>query len=141
MVVEAPSKDVWTAIRDVGAPHQRLPPGFLVDARFENGARIVTFVNGLVAYELIVDIDDNARRFVWAVIGSGRLTHYNASMQVLDDGHGRSRFVWIADLLPQRGRRRHRHSQRPGHGRHQENAGAAMRFPQEGRCDGTEGAR
>jgi hypothetical protein len=59
----------------------------------------VTFGNGLVARELIVDLDDQARRLVWSARG-GRLTHHNASAQVFADGEGRSRLVWIADLLP-----------------------------------------
>jgi hypothetical protein len=98
ILVDADPKRVWDAVRDVGAPHTRLAPGFLVDTRMEEGARIVTFANGLVARELIVDVDDDARRLVWAVVG-GRLTHHNASMQVFDQD-GRSRVVWIADLLP-----------------------------------------
>jgi carbon monoxide dehydrogenase subunit G len=98
IVVDVDPKRVWDAVRDVGAPHTRLAPGFLVDTRMEEGARIVTFANGLVARELIVDVDDEARRLVWAVVG-GRLTHHNASMQVFDEA-GRSRVVWIADLLP-----------------------------------------
>ena len=52
-----------------------------------------------VARELIVDIDADARRLVWAVVG-GRLTHHNASMQIFADGAEHSRAVWIADLLP-----------------------------------------
>src|SRR6266542_7171779 len=97
--IEASPEDVWDAVRDVGAAHKRLGPGFLVDCRPEGDARIVTFANGMVVRELIVDIDDEARRFVWAAVG-GRLTHHNASMQVVADGVGRSRLVWIADLLP-----------------------------------------
>jgi len=42
---------------------------------------------------------DEARRLVWSVVG-GRMTHHNASLQVFADGDGRSRVVWIADLLP-----------------------------------------
>ena len=97
--IKAPAESTWAAIRDVGAIHTRLAPGFVVDTRLEEGARVVTFGNGLVARELIVDIDDEARRLVWAVVG-GRLTHHNASLQVFADGEGRSRVVWIADLLP-----------------------------------------
>src|SRR3954467_11634774 len=89
----------WDALRDVGALHQRLAPGFVTDVRLEEGARVVTFGNGLVARELIVDIDDEARRLAWSVVG-GRMTHHNASAQVFPDGAGQSRFVWIADLLP-----------------------------------------
>jgi len=100
ILIEARPEAVWDAVRDVGAVHERLAPGFVVDTRLEDGARIVTFASGLVARELIVDVDDAARKLVWAVVGSPRLTHHNASMQVFADGERRSRVVWIADLLP-----------------------------------------
>ena len=74
-------------------------PGYCTDARLEDGARIVTFANGMTIRELIVDLDDDARRFVWAAVGDP-LTHHNASMQVFEDGDGRSRLVWITDILP-----------------------------------------
>ena len=100
ILIEARPEAVWDAVRDVGAVHERLAPGFVVDTRLEDGARIVTFASGLVARELIVDVDDAARKLVWAVVGSPRLTHHNASMQVFADGERRSRVVWIADVLP-----------------------------------------
>jgi hypothetical protein len=99
MLCDCPPGKAWAAIRDVGAVHQRLAPGFVVDCRLEEDARVVTFVNGLVARELIVNIDDAARRLVWAVVG-GRLTHHNGSLQVFPEDEGRSRIVWVADLLP-----------------------------------------
>jgi len=99
ILVDARPEKVWAALRDVGAVHERVVPGFVVDTRLEEGARIVTFANGMVARELIVDIDDEGRRLVWAVVG-GRFTHHNASVQVFADGKGGSRLVWIADLLP-----------------------------------------
>ena len=97
--IHARPEKVWDAVRDVGAMHTRLAPGFVVDTRLEADARVVTFANGMVARELIVDIDGDARRLVWAVVG-GRLTHHNASMQIFADGAEHSRAVWIADLLP-----------------------------------------
>ena len=99
ILIEARPEDVWAAIRDVGAIHRRLAPGFVVDTKLDGDARIVTFGNGMVARELIVDIGDAARRLVWSVVG-GRMTHHNASLQVFADGENRSRVVWIADLLP-----------------------------------------
>jgi hypothetical protein len=99
VLIEASPEDVWAAVRDVGALHVRLAPGFVVDTRLEEDARIVTFANGLVARERIVTLDDDARRLVWAVVG-GRMSHHNASLQVFADGEGSSRAVWIADLLP-----------------------------------------
>ena len=100
IVIGARPEKVWDAIRDVGALHERLVPGFVVATRLEEGARVVTFGNGVVARELIVDLDDAARRLAWAVVGSPRLTHHNASVQVFADGEHRSRVVWIADVLP-----------------------------------------
>jgi carbon monoxide dehydrogenase subunit G len=96
--IDTRPETAWAALRDVGALHTRLVPGFVVDTRLEEGARIVTFGNGMVARELIVDVDDGARRVAWAVVG-GPMTHHNASAQVIPDGAG-CRFVWIADLLP-----------------------------------------
>jgi carbon monoxide dehydrogenase subunit G len=97
--IRARAEDVWDALRDVGALHTRLVPGFVTDVRMEDGARIVTFANGLVVRELIVDIDDAARRLVWSAVGAS-MTHHNASAQVFPEGDEGCRFVWIADLLP-----------------------------------------
>lgn len=99
IVIDASAERVWDAVRDVGAVHRRLAPGFVVDTRLEDGARIVTFANGFVARELIVDVDDRARRVAYSVV-EGQPTHHHASMQVLAEGEGRSRLVWITDLLP-----------------------------------------
>jgi hypothetical protein len=99
ILIEAAPADVWAAARDFGAVHERLAKGFVVEARLDGEARIVTFANGLTARESIVDIDDGARRLVWAVVG-GRMSHYNSSLQVFADGEGRTRALWIADLLP-----------------------------------------
>jgi carbon monoxide dehydrogenase subunit G len=99
IAIAAPPDVVWAAVRDVGAVHQRLVPGFVTDTRMEEGARIVTFANGMVVRELIVDIDDAARRLAYASVG-GRAAHHNASMQVFADAGGGSRLVWITDVLP-----------------------------------------
>jgi len=51
IAIDAHPGDVWAAVRDFGAVHQRLAPGFVIDARLEGDARIVTFHNGTVARE------------------------------------------------------------------------------------------
>jgi carbon monoxide dehydrogenase subunit G len=96
--IAASPEDVWSAIRDVGAV-ARLFPGVLLEARLEEGGRVVTFANGLVVRERIVDVDDGTRRLVYSAVG-GRATHHNASLQVFAEGDARSRVVWITDLLP-----------------------------------------
>ena|SRR5215213_3935028 len=98
MTLRANPANVWDAIRDVGAIHTRLAPGFVTDVKLEDGARIVTFANGQVAKELIVTIDDAACRLVWSVVET-QLTHHNGSIQVFAEG-SRSHVVWIADILP-----------------------------------------
>ena len=99
IVIARPPAEVWDALADVGALHTRLAPGFVTDCRLEPGARVVTFANGMVARELIVDVDVERRRVAWSVVG-GRLSHHNASAQVLAAGNDATRFVWIADFLP-----------------------------------------
>jgi carbon monoxide dehydrogenase subunit G len=100
ITIDARPEQVWDAVRDVGAIHERLAPGFVTNTVLEDGgaARVVTFGNGMIARELIVDCDDARRRLAWSVVG-GRMTHHNASLQVFAEGEG-SRAVWIADLLP-----------------------------------------
>src|SRR5271155_5694579 len=89
---------VWDVVRDVGAVHTRFAPGFVVAVVMEDGARMVTFANGMVAREVIVDLDETRRRLAYSV-RSERLSHHNASFQVVPDGAG-SRLIWIADVLP-----------------------------------------
>jgi hypothetical protein len=74
-------------------------PGFVLDARLDGEARIVSFANGTVARELLVDCDDTRRRLVYAVI-SERLKQHSASVQVFADDDTRSRLIWIVDVLP-----------------------------------------
>jgi hypothetical protein len=93
------AENVWAVVRDIGAVHKRFVPGLVADVRLEEDARIVTFSNGLVVRELIVDIDDKRRRFAYAAVGE-MFKHHNASMQVFEDGPDRCHLLWITDLLP-----------------------------------------
>lgn len=97
--VASPPARVWDAIRDVGEVHTRLARGFVTDCRRDGEDRIVTFANGLVARELIVDVDDKKRRLAYSA-RSERMVHHSASFQVYDDALGGCTVVWAADLLP-----------------------------------------
>ena len=100
IVVDNSPENVWDAIRDVGALHKRLVPGFVTDCRMDgDAARMVTFGNGMTVRELIIDVNDKDRRLVWSAVG-GRLSHHNASVQVFPEGTNKTRIVWTADLLP-----------------------------------------
>jgi Polyketide cyclase / dehydrase and lipid transport len=89
---------VWDVLRDFGAVHTRLAPGFVTDTKLEGNIRIVTFANGSVAREELVTLDDAHHRLVY-MIRSERLQHHNASAEVIPDGTG-CRFVWTTDVLP-----------------------------------------
>jgi len=97
--IEAPANRVWDAVRDFGALHTRLVPGFVLDTRLDGEARIVSFANGTVARELLVDCDDARRRLVYAVI-SERIKQHSASVQVIADGEAFCRLIWTVDVLP-----------------------------------------
>lgn len=99
IALDAPAVAVWAAVRDFGAVHRRVAPGFLTKLAMDGGDRIVTFFNGMVARERLVTLDDEACRLVYAVV-EGRASHYNAAVQVFPEGDGRSRMVWTIDLLP-----------------------------------------
>ncbi len=90
---------VWDALRDVGALHTRVVPGFVTATELVPGGRRVTFGNGVTLFEPIVTVDNPARRLVWSAQG-GSTTHYNASARVMAGEGGGSVVTWIADFLP-----------------------------------------
>jgi hypothetical protein len=99
ILIDANPNDVWDAVRDFHAVHQRLVPGFVLDSKADGDARIVSFANGTSARELLVDSDDKRKRLVYAVI-SERIKQHSASVQVIADGDNRSRLLWTVDVLP-----------------------------------------
>jgi uncharacterized protein YndB with AHSA1/START domain len=98
-LIDASPQAVWDALRDWGAVHERLVPGFVVDTQLDGEDRIVTFFNGASAREVLIDADDDARRLAWSIV-DGPYSHHNGVAQVFADGE-RTRFVWVADLLPE----------------------------------------
>ncbi len=99
IVIDASPDSVWDAVADWGALHQRLAPGFVTDCRIEGRDRVVTFFNGSVVRERIIDCDDASRRLVWSIV-EGPYEHHNGAAEVVADGTARARFVWTTDLLP-----------------------------------------
>jgi len=96
--IAAAPEDVWDALRDFGALHTRLAPGFVVDTKLEGNDRLVTFFTGTTLRERLVSRDDEARRLAWTIV-DGPYEHHNGAAQVLEKG-GTTRFVWTSDLLP-----------------------------------------
>jgi hypothetical protein len=100
--IETDPESAWDALSDFGALHERLAAGFVTGTEMQGpDTRLITFSNGAVARERLVGIDADARRLSYSVIESGlNAAHHNASAQIIDDGDGRTRFVWITDVLP-----------------------------------------
>ena len=97
--LEADADTVWTALRDVGNAHQIFAP-VLTDCRLDrDDIRVVTFANGLVVHEQIVDVDDDARRLAYTVL-DGPFTHHHATFEVAAEPDGTSVLGWVSDLLP-----------------------------------------
>jgi carbon monoxide dehydrogenase subunit G len=96
--VDAPPDKVWAALRDFGAVHEQLVPGFVTDCRMDGEDRIVTFASGAVMREVLIDLDDDAKRLVWSIV-DGPYRHHNGAAQVFPEGGNGSRFVWTTDLL------------------------------------------
>jgi hypothetical protein len=103
ILINAAAETVWEAARDVGALHTRLVPGFVTGTTMKPDAdppvRVVTFANGNVLDEVIVDCDDTQRRLVWAA-QSEHIRHHNGAFQVFPIDADACRAVWIADILP-----------------------------------------
>jgi uncharacterized protein YndB with AHSA1/START domain len=95
--IDAPPEKVWDALRDFGALHERLVPGFVTDCRMDGEDRIVTFANGATYREVLIDLDDETRRLAWSIV-DGPYVHHNGVAQVFDED-GDTRFVWTTDLI------------------------------------------
>jgi len=98
-VVDVGAEQAWAALRTVGAAHELFAP-VLTDGELNGETRRVRFANGMVVNERIVDVDDGMRRVAYSVLDAPGLQYHHASMQVLDEGPNRCRFVWITDFLP-----------------------------------------
>jgi Polyketide cyclase / dehydrase and lipid transport len=99
VLIDVEPAAAWSALADWGALHERLARGFVLDTQLDGADRIVTFASGVSVREVMIASDAEARRLVWSVV-DGPYTHHNGAAQILATPDGRTRFVWIADLLP-----------------------------------------
>jgi carbon monoxide dehydrogenase subunit G len=100
IVIDASPEHIWDVLRDVGAVHERLLPGRVSGTRIEGDQRYLTFPDGHVIRELILAIDDDARRLAYAVVEGARTEHHHASFEVRPEGDHAGRLIWTTDLLP-----------------------------------------
>src|ERR1700751_3541696 len=90
--LHASADEVWDALKDFGALHTRLVPGFVTNTKLDGDVRTVTFANGSVAKEYLVSVVEAAHRLVYGIAPNERVRHYSASAQVFANGD-RMRFV------------------------------------------------
>ena len=97
--LEVDSETAWTALRQVGEAHKLFAP-VLTDGRLNGDTRTVTFANGMVVRERILDIDNERKRVAYTVLDGPGMAYHHASMQIVHAGGGRCHFIWITDFLP-----------------------------------------
>jgi len=100
-MIDVSPAEAWAALRDFGGVHRRLAVGFVTDCTLDApDVRTISFINGAVAKERLVGVDERARRLAYSVIESGlKPAHHNAAAQIIEDPEG-TRFVWTTDVLP-----------------------------------------
>lgn len=99
VTVDVDVNTAWAALRRVGDARTLFTP-VLAESRLEGDIRTVRFANGMVVRERILDVDDERRRMAYAALDAPGMTYHHASMQVIEAGPDRCRFVWITDFLP-----------------------------------------
>jgi hypothetical protein len=97
VLLDADPAAVWDALRDFGAPHERLVRGFVTACESDGRERVLTFFTGAVVRELLVGVDDEQRRLTYAITEG--FTHYQGTAQVVAGAAG-CLLVWHVDLLP-----------------------------------------
>jgi hypothetical protein len=100
VVVKMDTDEAWAALREVGLAHRLFAP-VLVAGQLDGDLRTVTFANGMVARERVLDVDDERKRVAYAVLDGPSLAFHHASMELVEEGPGRCRFRWITDFMPQ----------------------------------------
>src|SRR3546814_13981097 len=85
IMIDASAADIWDAVRDIGALHTRLVPGFVVDTTVDGEVRAVRFGKGLRVQERVIDVDDARSRIAWSVLEAPQRRYHHASRQPFDD--------------------------------------------------------
>lgn len=91
------SDKVWEVLRDPGRANELIT--FLGEVTVEGNTRVCALGDDVLE-ELVVGIDDEARRFVYSIRRSPfGFVHHQASMQAVPEVEG-TRLVWVTDFLP-----------------------------------------
>jgi hypothetical protein len=79
LTVEVDADTAWLALRRVGDAHQLFTP-VLVGSRLIDDTRTVTFGNGMVLRERILDVDDERCRVAYTAMDAPGMLYHHASM-------------------------------------------------------------
>ena len=99
LTLEADPAAAWAALRAVYEPHKVFAP-VLIGAQLHGDTRTVTFANGMVVRERILDVDDERRRVAYTALDGPGMAYHHASMQIVSADPARCEFVWITDFVP-----------------------------------------
>ncbi|ROO87455.1 polyketide cyclase/dehydrase/lipid transport protein [Actinocorallia herbida] len=68
--------------------------------RQEGEYRVVTLHDGTELWERNVTVDPERRRATYTVPGLNGAEHHHAEMRIEAEANGRTRLIWVTDLLP-----------------------------------------
>ena len=98
--IDAPIDRVWSKMSDLVGVHSLL--GMLTNAEVDGDIRVCQTKDGASLKELIVSVDSEQKRLVYAITESPfNFEFHSASWQAIPDGDG-TIFEWYTDLKPDR---------------------------------------
>ncbi|MFI1914019.1 SRPBCC family protein [Nocardia sp. NPDC020380] len=102
ILIDVAPEDVWAVVADfVGGPLRMAPGLVTASTDLGEGVREVSFAHGTVVRERLITVDEEARRFVYSVIGGTAIPlHDNSALQVALHDDNTTRLVWTRDILP-----------------------------------------
>jgi len=91
--------DLWNKVADVGGISSLLD--VIMESSCDGDTRTCVTADGGTLKETILGVDHQNRRVAYTITESPfGLEFHAASMQVIDQGHGKSALRWITDIKP-----------------------------------------
>lgn len=91
--------ELWQQVRDVGGVSNML--NVIAASSLDGDQRRCEMGDGAMLAETIFCVDDEHHRVGYTITDSPfPIEHHAASMQVFDEGDGRSTFRWVTDVKP-----------------------------------------
>ena len=99
VTINLSAEELWAKVADVGRISDLLD--VVQESSVSGDTRSVRLSDGSQLSETIIGIDEEHHRVAYTITDSPFPLEFHAgSMQVVDEGNGKSTFIWIADVKP-----------------------------------------